>query len=256
MCYDVKSIHFAEHRRAIREGNDAQAHEIQEKLEKMEVDKFHHVSGFSHPHLLIYTSDNPYTPLAAQWGLIPHWTKSMEAGKLFWNKTLNARVETIFEKPSFKESAKSKRCLVYLDGFYEHHHLNGKSYPYFIQHHDKSPLIIAGLWSEWLDKSSGEILKTFTLVTCEGNEMMAKIHNNPKLAGPRMPLILEEKNAEEWLNPVQNNTDKDSLRELIKPYPSDKLISHTVKVLRGKDAVGNTEEAEKEYIYDALNTLF
>lgn len=252
MCYDVKSIHFAEHRRATREGNDEQAREIQEKLEKMEVEKFYHVSGFSHPDLLIYTNEQPYIPFAAQWGLIPHWTKNMDVAKLFWNNTLNARGETIFEKPSFKESAKSKRCLVYLDGFYEHHHHLGKAYPYFIQHQDKNPLIVAGLWSEWLDKTTAELLKTFTIVTCEGNEMMSKIHNNPKLKGPRMPLILSENDAEKWLIEEKKST----LRELIKPYPSEKLMSHTVKQLRGKEAIGNCQEVEIEYIYNALNTLF
>jgi putative SOS response-associated peptidase YedK len=252
MCYDVKAIHYAEHRRAKREGNDERAREIQEKLEKMGAEKFFHVSGFAHPHLLIYTNEDPYLPVAAQWGLIPHWTKDAESAKKFWNNTLNARGETIFEKPSFRDAAKHKRCLVYLDGFYEHHHHNGKTYPYLIEHNDKSPMAIAGLWSEWLDKETGEILKTFTLVTCPGNEMLTEIHNNPKLDGPRMPLILPEEIEDEWLN----REDTSSLRDLIKPYDASKLHSHTVRPLRGKEATGNSEEADDEYIYDELNTLF
>lgn len=252
MCYDVKAIHYAEHRRAKREGNDERAREIQEKLEKMGAEKFYHVSGFSHPHLLIYTNEDPYLPVVAQWGLIPHWTKDAESAKKFWNNTLNARGETIFEKPSFRDAAKDKRCLIYLDGFYEHHHLKGKTYPYLIENKDKSPMAVAGLWSEWLDNETGELLKTFTIVTCPGNEMMTEIHNNPKLEGPRMPLILPEEIEDEWLT----RNEPESLRELIKPYDTNRLHSHTVRPLRGKEAIGNCEEVDDEYIYDELNTLF
>ena len=254
MCYDVKAIHYAEHRRAKREGNDERAREIQKKLERMGVEMYHCVSGFSHPSLLIYGQDDPILPFVAQWGLIPHWTKSLEAAHLLWNKTINARGETIFEKPSFKDSAEDKRCLLYIDGFYEHHHRQGKSFPYFIQRHDKKPMPVAGLWSEWLDKNSGEIVKSFSMVTCEGNPMMAEIHNNPKLNGPRMPLIFEnEDEADQWLD---KSSSKDSLRALIKPLKNEILNAHTVKPIRGKDAVGNTSDAEEHYLYDELNTLF
>lgn len=254
MCYDVKAIHYAEHRRAKREGNDDRAREIQKKLESMGVEMHHCVSGFSHPHLLIYGQDDPILPFAAQWGLIPHWAKTKEAAKLIWNKTINARGETIFEKPSFRDSAKDKRCLLYIDGFYEHHHKQGKSFPYFIERNDKQPMPVAGLWSEWLDQSTGEIMKTFSMVTCEGNPMMTEIHNNPKLKGPRMPLIFENENeADQWLD---TKASKESLRSLIKPLNNDILNAHTVKPIRGKDAVGNSPEAEEVYLYDELNTLF
>lgn len=254
MCYDVKTIHYAEHRRAKREGNDERAREIQKKLESMGVQMYHCVSGFSHPHLLIYGQEEPAIPFVSQWGLIPHWTKNREAAEKFWNNTINARGETIFEKPSFRDSIEDKRCLLYIDGFYEHHHKQGKTFPYFIERHDKKPLPVAGLWSEWLDKETGEIIKTFSMVTCEGNQMMSEIHNNPKLNGPRMPLIFEnEDEADAWLD---HSADTKSLRSLIKPLKNDILKAHTVKPLRGKNAIGNQPEAEKEYIYDELNTLF
>ena len=74
-----------------------------------------------------------------------------------------------------------------MDGFYEHHHHKGKTYPYYIYRRDGNPMVLAGLYSDWADPETGELLTTFSIVTTAGNPMMARIHNNPKLAGPRMP---------------------------------------------------------------------
>ncbi|MGD9928733.1 MAG: SOS response-associated peptidase [Mangrovibacterium sp.] len=215
-----------------------------------------HASGFQHPQIFIYTNQEPYFPVQSTWGLLPSWAKETK----IWNQTLNARGETIFEKPSFRESAKSKRCSIYIDGFFEHHHFKGKTYPYYIFNKDESPMIFAGLWNDWADKATGEIINTFSIVTTTGNPMMAKIHNNPKLEGPRMPLILEEDYTNNWLKTINSDSDKQMIQDLITPYNQDKMTSYTVGSLRGKNAVGNVPESTSKVIYPELqsnqSTLF
>jgi putative SOS response-associated peptidase YedK len=188
-----------------------------------------------------------------KWGLIPAWTKDRAQAEKLWHQTLNARGETIFEKPAFRSSARRKRCILYLDGFYEHHHAAGRTYPHFIRMKSGEPFAVAGLWEEWTDRASGEILRTFAIVTSKGNELMARIHNNPKLEnGPRMPLILPEELVDEWLAPINDELDEKRIKELIRPYPAEAMEAHTVRRLRGKEATGNVPVACEEFIYPEL----
>lgn len=249
MCYDIKASLEAQLGRARRKGDQQAVKEILEKLIPISDLPIHHASGFSHPKLLIYTDIEPEIPTVATWGLVPHWVRDREQLKKIWNNTLNARSETIFEKPSFRDSAKNRRCLLYVDGFYEHHHFNGKTFPHYIYRKDKKPLIMAGLWSEWIDDESGEVLNTFSIVTTKGNEMMSKIHNNPKLKEPRMPLILLDALADEWLNPIYEEIDQIALEELMEPYPENELDSHTVTRLRGKEYIGNVANISDKFEY-------
>ncbi len=252
MCYDIKASLEAQIKRAKRKGDLAAVEEIKENLIPFTDLPLHHVSGFSHPELLIYTDRQPEYPEVATWGLVPHWINDTEQLKKFWNNTLNARGETIFEKPSFRKSAQNQRCIVYVDGFYEHHHFNKNTYPFYIYKRDKQPLVLAGLYSEWTNPETGGILNTFSIVTTEGNELMSKIHNNPKLKGPRMPLILPEDLEDNWLNPITNELDKRALQDLIQKYPEDELSCHTVTKLRGKDYPGNVAEISNEVVYNEL----
>ncbi len=132
MCYDIKANKKVQLARAKRR-NDAEAiKEIEESILPLTDLPLYHASGFQHPKLLIYTDRSPDIPEVAIWGLVPHWVKDKTQQQKFWNNTLNARGETIFEKPSFRESARDQRCLIYINGFYEHHHQNGKTYPLYI----------------------------------------------------------------------------------------------------------------------------
>ncbi|MEN8731540.1 MAG: SOS response-associated peptidase [Bacteroidia bacterium] len=247
MCYDIKTSLEKQLRMALLGGNKAEADEIADKLKIFSKDEvnLYHASGFDHPTMFIYTQDEPQKPIIATWGLVPEWSTQKET---IWNKTLNARGETIFEKPSFKDSAASKRCLIYLEGFYEHHHKNGKTYPYFIKHKEKELFAVAGLWSEW-QSELGEVLKTFSIVTTEANELMAEIHNNPKLAEPRMPLILHEEAEEKWLS---EELGQDAIEKLIQPTKDGELIAHTVAPIKGSKASGNVPEASLELRYAEL----
>ncbi len=252
MCYDIKASLEAQLNRARRE-NDYQAiEEILEKLAPLTDLPIYHASGFSHPELLIYTDRSPNFPEVATWGLVPHWVKDNEQRKKQWNNTLNARGETIFEKPSFRYSAKNNRCIVYVDGFYEHHHFDGKTYPFYIFQKDNKPLALAGLWSEWKDPENGGIINTFSIVTTTGNKKMAKIHNNPKLKEPRMPVILPQELEDKWLQTIEDELDIKAIQELIKEYPEDELEAYTVHRLRGKEYMGNVPSISEKFVYDEL----
>ncbi|WP_303921711.1 SOS response-associated peptidase [Draconibacterium sediminis] len=247
MCYDIKTKVEAALKRARHYGNEEAIQMLIEQFRPFLEEEFFHVSGFQHPKMLIYTSENFELPAIASWGLIPFWVKNEQQQLDIWNKTINARGESIFEKPSFRTSAKSKRCLVYIDGFFEHHHFGGKTYPFYIQRVDGEPIVLGGLWDEWTNKATGEVVNSFTIVTTKANALMKKIHNNPKLNEARMPLILNEEEADKWLNGTAAEA-----KAMIQPATDGLLKAHTVRRLRGKEAVGNSPEAIEEFVYPEL----
>lgn len=253
MCYDIRASLEAQLKRAQRRGDEKAAGQIRQQLLPQTDLPLYHASGFSHPRLLVYTDTSPDYPVVATWGLVPHWVQDRKKGQQLWNKTLNARGETIFEKPAFREAARNHRCLIYVDGFYEHHHHGGKTYPFYIHRKDRAPMVFAGLYSDWADPETGVVLTTFSIVTTEGNPMMARIHNNPKLAGPRMPLILPEALADAWLLPLEDEPDQKGLQELIGTFPEEALTAHTVARLRGKDYPGNVPGINQEVRYPELS---
>lgn len=156
------------------------------------------------------------------WGLIPSWSKDPSMA----SKLINARGETIAEKPSFRGGYKYKRCLILADGFYEWKaNQNQKTKtPYFIHMKDRNPFAFAGLWDEW-HSPDGDSIRTCTIITTEPNELMSSLHN-------RMPVILEKKDYDAWLDPTPQ-TDLNLLR-LIKPYPTSKMTAHPVSTLVNK----------------------
>lgn len=254
MCYDISQQKLREIKEALR---NYAPDEVIEKLTK-EYEKLiqgeglgFHVNGFTHQHLYTAIKQNELIATRFQWGLIPHWVKDKETAMKIWNQTLNARGETIFEKPSFRDSAKSKRCLIFVDGFFEHHHKDKNVYPFFIERIDKAPIVFGGLWSEWVDKTTGEIYQTTTIVTTTGNELMSKIHNNPKADGARMPLILESDQFDIWLE----SKNQLEIQSTIRPLEDGKLKAHSVRKLKGKEAVGDIEEVREEFIYTELGSI-
>jgi putative SOS response-associated peptidase YedK len=252
MCYDIKASLKAQLKRAQQNGDDQAVREIMEKLVPHTDLPLHHASGFTHPRLLIYPAHSPCTPLIATWGLVPTWVKDEAQKNELWNNTLNARGETLFEKPAFRDAAIHQRCLVYLDGFYEHHHLNKQAYPFYVQRSDQAPFAVAGLWSTWQHPLTGIPLTTFTLVTRPANTLMAKIHNNSGEKGPRMPLILEQDEEAQWLQPLVTENDRNQLEGLIQGEAMEKLIAHPVRALRGKAYRGNIPEISEEEVYPEL----
>jgi putative SOS response-associated peptidase YedK len=148
-----------------------------------------------------------------QWGLIPSWAKDPKIG----SRLINARSETVAEKPSFRAAFKRRRCLVLADGFYEWQKLNGKKQPTFIHMADRFPFALAGLWETWQSPDGGE-LDTCTILTTTPNELMAPIHN-------RMPVILEPEDYNTWLIP---GDQPDQAMHLLRPFSSAQMAAYPV----------------------------
>jgi putative SOS response-associated peptidase YedK len=142
------------------------------------------------------------------WGLIPSWVKSPSSEY----KMINARSETLLEKPSFKNAFRRRRCLVLADGYYEWQKSGKKKTPYYIKLKTGELFAFAGLWETWTDKNKNEI-RSFTIITTEANELTKKIHD-------RMPCILEMKAEKNWLN---MEISQQEAKEMLIRYPSEKL---------------------------------
>jgi len=155
-------------------------------------------------NLAVIANDMPDDLQFFRWGLIPSWAKEASVG----NKLINARAETVNEKPSFRNSFRSKRCLVPATGFFEWERKAEKT-PYFIRLKNREPFCFAGLWDKWVT-ADGEIVPSFTIITTSPNSLMAKIHD-------RMPVILHREDEKRWIVPHQDP----SLAELLKPFPAE-----------------------------------
>ncbi len=156
------------------------------------------------------------------WGLIPSWAKDPAIG----SKLINARAETLAEKPSFRSAYRHQRCLIFSDGFFEWQpRTDAKSkVPYFIQLEGGHPFAFAGLWARWQSPDGSEV-KSATIITTTPNELMAKIHN-------RMPVILPSEAYGRWLDPKPAQAS--DLQDLLVPYPGEKMTAHPVSTLVNK----------------------
>lgn len=251
MCYDAAQIAHRIYKDAVRlKASPAEMDYLKEKWERLKVTTtdLYHANGFQHPELTLFSKENKHLEISkAIWGLIPVWTKNEEDAHELWNKTLIARGETMFEKPSFKEASDKHRCIIPVDGFFEHYHLNGKAFPYYIERKDKKRMLLGGIKSSWKDPDSGEVVESFAIITTKANEVLAKIHNNPKVSESRMPLLLDENDIDTWFE-----GSKDEIMKLIYPNTTQQLTTKTVKAIRGKNSVGNFAEALDEYKYAEL----
>jgi putative SOS response-associated peptidase YedK len=124
-----------------------------------------------------------------RWGLVPFWAKDPAIG----NRMINARAETVAEKPSYRAAFRHRRCVVLADGFYEWRRDGDVKIPHYISLASGDPFGLAGLWESWTDKQSGESLQTTTLITTAANDFMQPLHH-------RMPVILQTEAANEWLS--------------------------------------------------------
>lgn len=160
-------------------------------------------------------SDQPARQLVLlKWGLVPSWAKDVKIG----NSLINARAESVAEKPAFRAAFRRRRCLVVADGFYEWQRAGSKKQPYFIRLADDRPFAFAGLWEFW-EGPDHSALETGTLITTDANELMEPIHN-------RMPVILAPDDYDRWLDPAIQKPDQ--LQPLLRPYPSDAMLAYPV----------------------------
>jgi putative SOS response-associated peptidase YedK len=252
MCYDIKAKLESQLEYAKRFGDEEAIKKLQEQLAPYWDGDHHVVSGFAHPTVLVYHQQHPSVPQFVQWGLRPFWAKTGELAKKLSNSGINARSETMFDKPMFRKAASYGRALLWVDGFFEHHHTAKRKIPFFIQRADRKPMCIAAICDVWKDPQTEQLHPTFSIVTTKGNELLSKIHNNPKLDEPRMPVVLDEHQIEDYLMPVNGQYDKKYVRELCLPFPSEELEAHPVHPIRGKIALGNVPEATDPVEYDEL----
>ena len=152
-----------------------------------------------------------------KWGLIPSWAKDPSIGA----KLINARSETVAEKPSFREAFKKRRCLVPADGFYEWQRTGDRKQPYFFRMRDDRLFGFAGLWERWKDEE-GKVVETCSILTTEANELLQPIHD-------RMPVILHAEDYDLWLD---EDARKQNLRtELLRPFPASAMVAYPVGAL-------------------------
>lgn len=153
------------------------------------------------------------------WGLVPFWAKDPSIG----SRMINARSETLAEKPSFRSAYRRRRCLILADGFYEWQKVTGSKIkiPNYIRLKSGSPFAFAGLWEDWHSPDGSQILST-TIITTEPNELMKSIHN-------RMPVILPESAYELWLDPADKTPRQ--LQHILQPYPSEGMEAYPVSRL-------------------------
>jgi len=196
-----------------------------------------YASGFDHPNWRIVTKDTHIQEM--NWGLVPHWFKGENRLDVS-NKTLNARIETLEERSSFKHLWNRQHCLVPSNGFFDWQHQGKNRIPYFIQCKEQQLFSLAGLYDTWMNPFTQKWEQTFTIVTCEANELMSEIHNVKK----RMPLILSPELEADWLS---GNFQWD----LSKRISSDELIAHTVNKRLILSPQANTPEIQLEFMDDS-----
>lgn len=167
-----------------------------------------------------------------RWGLVPAWAKDDKIG----SNMINARTETLTEKPAFNRLLSSRRCIIPADGFYEWQQRSGSKQPYRIVLRDERVFSFAGLYDIWSDPE-GNKLATCTIITTQPNRLMSDIHN-------RMPVILRAEDEAEWLD--RENMNVSSLLKLLQPYESEKMRAYPVSA-----AVGNVRNDYPELLEEA-----
>ena len=153
---------------------------------------------------------------AFHWGLVPSWAKDPKIG----NRMINARSESLADKPAYRTAFQRRRCIIPADGFYEWQKIAGskQKQPYFLHRPDDEPLAIAGLWEQWRGPE-GDLLRSCAIITCGANETMAPIHD-------RMPVVLPPNAWSGWLD--RGNHDVPALAKLLVPAPAGLLVPRPV----------------------------
>jgi putative SOS response-associated peptidase YedK len=209
----------------------------------------YYVSGFDFPKMPVVTNERPGIIQGYNWGLVPSWVKSQSDAKEVRSKTLNARSDTVFTKPSFRSAILKQRCLVPAEGFYEWRELGGKKYPYYIYLKDKDIFSFAGIWEQWTDSSTGEVLKTFSILTTQANPLMERIHNTKK----RMPVILPRDREMNW---IKNDLSHDEIVALTKPFDESIMEAYTIsRLITSRTANRNVPAIQESYDYPELSEI-
>jgi len=169
------------------------------------------------------------------WGLVPSWAKDPAVGA----RMINARSETVTEKPSFREAFQRRRCLIPSSGFYEWKREGTRKQPFYFKMKDEQPFAFAGLWEHW-EGEGGEAIESCTILTTEANEVLAPVHD-------RMPVIVAPENYELWLDPTMNKTEP--VTPLLRPYSAERMSSHPVGL-----SVNNPQYDREDLLAPIINS--
>lgn len=184
------------------------------------INEQYHVNAFNFPKYPIITTSDEVEIF--NWGLIPFWVKNEEDADEIKRMTLNARADTIFEKPSFREPILKKRCIIPSTGYFEWRHEGAKKIPYFIHLKDEEIFSMAGIYDTWVNKATGAEHSTFSIITTDANPLTDYIHNTKH----RMPAILSKEDEEKWLD---SNLSKAEIASLLKPYDESLMDAYIIR---------------------------
>ncbi|MEP2668905.1 MAG: SOS response-associated peptidase [Cyclobacteriaceae bacterium] len=205
-------------------------------------------SGFSHRQTPIITSREKSIVGLSTWGLIPTWVKDLSKAKAIQSKTLNCISEEMYDKPSYRYSAKNgMRCLIPCTAFYEWRWFEGgkTKIPYLIKLKESNLFSLGGLFTEWKNPENNESIHSYTVLTTKANSVMEVIHNSKK----RMPVIIPREYESDWLNDTLTRQDVESL---CKSVDSDKIEYWTIsKMITDRKVVNkNVPEIQSHTKYD------
>lgn len=221
MCYNIAFLTKRLEEYAERYKDSLPQSHLQQNSQPLTLPEYYFVSGFEHPLLPVVTTEGI---LPCYWGLIPEWIRTSPAATEIRDKTLNAAGETVFEKPSFRNSIKMQRCLLGINGFYEWRLFNKTKYPYYITSASGEIFSLGCIYARWTDQDSGVTLQTFSILTTAANPLMETIHNTKK----RMPLIIPRSLEPAWISP---DMPAEEVRNLIMPYNQNDLHAYTVTMI-------------------------
>ncbi|NQW30171.1 MAG: SOS response-associated peptidase [Ignavibacteria bacterium] len=179
---------------------------------------YYHVTGFVYPELPLITNEDPKHFQMMHWGLIPRWVKDLQGANDLRSKTLNARSETAFEKPSFRDAIVKRRGLLPVNGFVEWRDEATAKIPHFVKSSANEVFTLGCIWEQWLNKSDGELFNTFSILTTQANELMSYVHNTKQ----RMPVVIAKGDRDTWLG----DNDKEVISNLTRPLTDGLLTAY------------------------------
>jgi putative SOS response-associated peptidase YedK len=244
MCYHYSIFRTAD--------EIASRYDIVSRSVRINPDPVYHTSGFNHNSLPVVFKEHESTDIKLefmQWGLVPGWVKGEEQAVKMRVSTLNARSETVDIKPSFRSAFRHRPCLVPSTGYFEWMHHQDRKYPFFIYIPSLPVFSLAGVWEEWIDRPTGEIRRTFSIITCEANELTAKIHNTKK----RMPAILGTEDEKRWLD---EKSDLSLRKSLLRPFDTSAMEAYTIsRLITDRSRDSNVPRVIEPHSYPELDPL-
>lgn len=228
MCYNATYLTKRKIKKATRQGaGPDELTELERQLDELTRINapLERVSGFAHPNIPVVKWANGNALTLMRWGLVPTWVRTVEQAREIENRTLNARVETLFDKPAFRDAAQHGRCIVLADSFQEFQHQGKVKVPFDIALKSNEVMPIAAVSSTFTNPETGETTETVSLITTTANSLMATIHNRPGTNGPRMPMILSWPDALRWVRPDTSINLAQLAAQLAIPFPETELTA-------------------------------